>query len=72
MPKFTRHQDHYSYEPKNIPRRYILRKGNNGNWMAESFLVKGGETKELRMKYSGIPLKRDASKLVDKWIDQGK
>jgi hypothetical protein len=71
MPHFTRYPDHYAYTPKNGRRKYILKKDDQGKWVAEAYRLQEGKPTDLRMMHSQIPQKRQASELVDYWITKG-
>lgn len=71
MPRFARHNGYYAYEPRDIPRKYVLKQDETGNWIAEAYAVEDGQTTELKMRHSYIPKKREASRLVDRWMQHG-
>lgn len=72
MPRFNRNKGYYTYEPKEIPRRYVLKKSpEDGTWTAESYILEDGKPVDLAMKHSDIPMKREASEIVDRWVEQG-
>ncbi len=69
MPRFQRHSGYYTYEPRRMKRRYVVKKNDDGEWVAEAYKVEDGRQTDLRIKFTGLPSKRDASTLVDHWIE---
>jgi len=71
MPRFQRGEGFYSFETRQPPRRYVVRKDEDNKWVAESYRIEGGREAGLRAKFSDIPHKRDASQLVEFWMAKG-
>lgn len=72
MPRFHRYDDYYAVTDKTGKRRYVLKKEDDGKrWVAEAHSVDEDQTTHLMMRHSYIPKKREASRLVDRWMQHG-